>query len=140
MWILTAFLSAFFASLVAILGKLGLKGVDPTLATTIRGVIMAIFLLMVSGIGGKFAGFGISSLSGKDWILILFSGLAGALSWLFYFFALRSGNAIQVATIDRLSIVFVILFASLFLGESVSWKVILGGLCVALGAILITYK
>ncbi len=140
MWIIYAFFSAITAALVAIFGKLGLKNVDSTLATTIRSVIMALFLISISLALKKFQGFSLGSLSSKDWILIVLAGIAGALSWLFYFFALKIGPASQVAVIDRLSLVFVILLAALFLGESLTLKVILGMFLMVLGAILITLK
>lgn len=118
MWILYAALSAFTAALVAIFGKLGLKDLDSTLATTIRSLIMAAFLFFVSLSFGKFKGFAFSSISSKDWIFIILAGIAGALSWLFYFFALKNGPASSVAAIDRLSIVFVVLLAAIFFKRS----------------------
>lgn len=138
MWLFYAFLSAFFASLVAIFAKLGLKSIDSTLATTVRAVIMALFLLAVTLSLGKFKGFAFSAFSGKEWMLIALSGIAGALSWLAYFFALKSGNASAVTAIDKLSIVLVIIFAGIFLSESVGVKAVLGGILMALGAVLIT--
>ncbi len=140
MWLLYAFISAFFAALVAIFGKLGLKSIDPTLATTIRGIIMAGFLFVLSFSIGKFNGFSLTNLSSRDWILITLSGIAGALSWLFYFVALKEGPASAVASIDRLSIVFIVVLAALFLGEAFTWKVALGALLVSAGAVLITLK
>jgi transporter family protein len=83
MWILYALLSAIFASLVAIFGKIGLKDIDSTLATTIRSVVMAGFLFIVSLALQKFSL--IKTLNNKVLTFILFSGVAGALSWLFYF-------------------------------------------------------
>lgn len=140
MWIFYAFLSAISAALVAIFGKLGLKTLDSTLATTIRSIIMALFLLLVSLSLKKFHDFNISSLSSRDWILIILAGIAGALSWLFYFFALKNGPATSVVSIDRLSIVFVVILATLFLGETFSWKIGLGALFMTIGAILISLK
>ncbi len=134
-WLFYAFLSAFSASLVAILGKLGLKSVEPTLATTIRGIIMALFLFLTSLSLKKFENFSFSSFSSKDWLLIILSAIAGALSWLFYFWALKTGPASKVAVIDRLSLVFVILLSFLILGEKLGGQVILGALLVVLGAI-----
>ena len=140
MWLFYAFLSAAFAALVAIFGKLGLKTIDSTMATSIRAIIMAVFLFAVALSMKKFSGFNFSDLSGKDWVLIILSGIAGALSWLFYFFALKHGVAGKVVAIDRLSIVFVILLAALFLGEGLTWKTILGSIAIAGGAYLITLK
>ncbi len=140
MWLFYAFLSAFSAALVAIFGKLGLKTIDSTLATTIRGIIMAIFLFLVSLTLKKFNGFHFSNLSNKDWILISLSAIAGALSWLFYFLALKYGTASKVVAIDRLSIVFVIILAAIFLSEGLTWRSILGAVLMAAGAILISLK
>lgn len=140
MWLLYAFLSAFTASLVAILAKLGLKGIDPTVATTIRGIIMGGFLFLVTLTIGKFDGFSFKSIESKDWILIVLSAVAGALSWLFYFWALKFGEASKVVVIDRLSLVFVILLAAMFLGEGITWRSAAGALLMVGGAILVTAK
>lgn len=141
MWILYAFLAAFSAALVAIFAKLGLQNVDPTLATTLRAMIMAMFLLIVSLLLGKFNGFTISgSVSLKEWILLSLAGVAGALSWLFYFYALKQGSATAVVAIDRLSIVFVIVLAALFLQEAVTWRTLTGILLMVSGALFISLK
>lgn len=140
MWLLFAFLSAITAAAVAIFAKLGLKNIDTTLATTIRSIIMALFLVITSLMLGKFRGFNFQSLSGREWTLIILAGVSGALSWLFYFFALKLGVATKVATIDRLSLVFVIIFASLFLGEALTWRTALGALIMVSGALVINLK
>lgn len=133
-WILFALLSAFFAALVAIFGKLGLKGVDTTLATAIRGVIMAVFLAVVAFALGK-VHFG-EAIAGRTMLFIVLSGIAGALSWLAYFTALKLGPASGVAALDRLSVVFVFISATLFLAEAFTWKHLLGAVFVSLGAVL----
>ena len=140
MWLLYALLSAIFAAGVAIVGKLGLKNLDSTLATTIRSIIMALFLLVVSFSLGKFRNFNFQVLSGRDWRLIICTGIFGALSWLFYFFALKHGSATPVVAIDRLSLVFVFVMALLFLGESFSLKALIGVLLMVAGAILLSIK
>lgn len=140
MWMIYAFLSSLFAALVAIFGKFGLKDIDPTLATTIRSIIMAGFLVITSFSLKKFQGFSLGSLSGKEWIFIILAGIAGALSWLFYFVALKYGVATKVVAIDRLSIIFVVILAALFLGEAIGWKAVLGAIFMIAGAILITLK
>lgn len=138
MWLVYAFLSAFTAALVAIFAKIGLKNIDSTLATTVRAAIMAIFLISVALALRKFDGFSFASFSGKEWVLIILSGIAGALSWLFYFFALKTGTASQVVAIDKLSVVFVVALAALFLGEALTPRVLVGALVMTLGAILLT--
>jgi len=140
MWVFYAFLSAITAAMVAIFGKLGLKNIDSTLATTVRSIIMAGFLVLVSFFLNKWQGFHLHSFSQKDWLLIVLAGIAGALSWLFYFFALKTGLATKVVVIDRLSLVFVVILAALFLGEAMGWKTVVGALLMVAGAILISLK
>lgn len=137
LWIVFALLSAFTAALVALFGKLGLKDIDPTIATTVRSLIMAGFLVAVSVLYKRSEIGSISHFNSRDWTFIALAGVAGALSWLFYFLALKAGPASRVATIDRLSIIFVIVLAALFLGEALTWKAGVGALFIALGAILI---
>jgi bacterial/archaeal transporter family protein len=139
-WLIFAFLSAITAALVAIFAKLGLKNIDPTLATTIRSIIMAGFLTLVSFFLKKFQGFSLKSFDSKDWLLIVLAGIAGALSWLFYFLALKTGLATKVVVIDRLSLVFVIILAALFLGEHLGWRTAMGAFLMVVGAIIITLK
>jgi bacterial/archaeal transporter family protein len=140
MWLIYAVLSAVTAALVAIFAKLGLKSIDSTLATTIRSIIMALFLVIVSLFLKKFEGFSFASMSNRDWLLIVLAGVSGALSWLFYFVALKTGLAVRVAAIDRMSVVFVVILAAIFLGESLGWKTALGALMMVAGAIMITLK
>lgn len=138
MWWLYALLSSITAALVAIFGKIGLKNVDSTLATTLRSIIMAVFLLLASFTLGKLDGFKFSSLGGRDWLFIVLAGVAGALSWLFYFFALKIGLVGRVVVIDRLSLVFALVLAALFLGEAFTWKTAAGAALMIGGALLIS--
>ncbi len=140
MWLIFSLLSAVTAAAVAIFAKLGLKNIDTILSTTIRSIIMALFLVLTSVLFGKFRGFNFQALNNRDWLLIVLAGVSGALSWLFYFFALKVGLASRVATIDRLSLVFVIILASLFLGEALTWRTIIGALVMVSGAIIINIK
>ena len=89
-WAVYALISAIFAALVAVFGKIGLKNIDSTLATTVRSIVMALFLVGVSFALGKFSF--LNTFSSKAAIFIVLSGIAGALSWLFYFFAIKPGN------------------------------------------------
>lgn len=133
-WIIYALLSAMFAALVAIFGKIGLKDIDSTLATTIRSIVMAVFLVVVAFSLGKFSA--LDTLNSKAITFIILSGIAGAISWLLYFLAIKLGPVSAVAALDRTSIVFVVLLAFLFLGESITWMKILGSLLIVCGAIL----
>ncbi len=135
-WLFYSLLSAIFAAAVAVLAKIGLKDVDSTLATTIRAGIMFLSLLIIALLTGKFKDF--DQFTNKAWFFIFLSGLAGAMSWLFYFVALKIGSAPKVAAIDRLSLVFVFLFSLAFLGEQFSLKTFIGILLIAIGAIIIS--
>jgi len=137
-WIIFALFSAICAALVAIFGKIGIADLDTTLATTVRSVVMAGFLVIVSLVFGK--AHLISTIHQRAFLYIILAGIAGALSWLFYFFALKNGPAPAVAAIDRTSVVFVLLLALLFLGEHLTWKSGVGAILIALGAVLMTIK
>jgi len=137
-WVALALLSAVFAALVAILGKIGLSGVDSLVATVVRAAVMAVALLLASGAMGEL-GLVISvPRAALGWIAL--SGLAGAASWLGYFYALRLGPAGGVAALDRLSMVFTLLLAALFLKERLTPRIIAGGVLVVAGALLIAWK
>jgi transporter family protein len=135
-WVVYALLAAVFAALVAILGKVGISGIDTTAATAIRAVVMAGFLVAITIALGK-AG-AVKEVSGRALTFIVLSGVAGALSWLAYFFALRHGPVVGVAALDRLSVAFVLLLAIAFLGEPFSWRGVLGVALVVSGSILLT--
>jgi transporter family protein len=137
-WIVAALLSAFFAALVAIFGKIGVKSLDVTLATTVRAIVMAIVLTVTALSFGK--GSLVNTISGRPLLFLLLSGLAGAASWLCYFYALKWGPASGVASLDRLSVVFVLVLAIIFLGEALSWRSALGAAFVAVGAILMVVR
>lgn len=134
--IIFALLSAVFAALVAIFAKVGLSGVDTNVATALRAFIMFVFLLIVIFIQGK-----IDLISGffnsKIAFFIILSGIAGALSWLFYFMAIKNGKVTQVVSIDRLSVVFATVFAVVFLSEKITIKGIFGILLITIGAIIV---
>ena len=132
-WIIFALGSAVFAALVAIFGKIGITGIDSTLATSVRAVIMALFLAIVALLFGKWQLIG--TITPKPFTFIVLSGIAGALSWLCYFVALKYGPASGVAALDRLSVVFVLIFAALFLAEKLTWKTLIGGVLITIGAL-----
>ncbi len=133
-WIPLALIGAGFAALVAIFGKIGLQGLDTTVATTVRAVIMALFLVIVSLTLGKFSFESIPT--GRPLLFITLSAVAGALSWLAMFAALKIGPAPGVSAVDRTSVVFVLIFSLLFLGTQFSWKALLGAALITTGAVL----
>ena len=135
-WIVYALLAALFAALVAIFGKVGISEIDTTAATAIRAVVMAVLLVLVTVVLGK-AG-AVRDVSMRSFTFIVLSGVAGALSWLAYFFALRHGPVVGVAALDRLSVVLVFLLAVAFLGDPFTWKGAIGVVLVVAGSILLT--
>ncbi|PIS42055.1 MAG: EamA family transporter [Candidatus Kerfeldbacteria bacterium CG08_land_8_20_14_0_20_40_16] len=136
-WIIFALLSAITAALVAVFGKIGLTGIDTNTATTIRAIIMALFLIGLIAIQGKLGNIKPIIANHKALFYIILSGLAGALSWLFYFVALRKATVHQIVPLDRLSIVFALLLAFFILGEKISPKAGIGAALVVIGGILI---
>lgn len=137
-WVIFALLSAISAAFVAIFGKIGIANVDSTLATSVRAVVMALFLFFVSLSLGKLKL--LNTINSKALLFIIFSGIAGAMSWLFYFFALKKGPAAGVASLDRLSVVFVLLLAALFLAEKITLKSAIGAIFITIGAVLMSLK
>jgi transporter family protein len=136
-WLIFAILSALTAALVAIFGKIGLQDIDTNTATMIRAGIMFIILILVVLFTGKLGQISAALSNRKALFYIILSGIAGAASWICYFLALKLGKASQVASIDRLSIVFVIILATLILGEKISLKIALGAIVMVAGAILV---
>lgn len=124
--------------MVAIFGKIGLKEVDSTIATTVRAVVMAAFLVITSFLIGKVDL--LKTINGKVLTYVILSGIAGALSWLFYFYALKTGPATGVVALDRLSIVFVVVLAAIFLGEGITVKSGVGVALMVSGALLMAFK
>jgi len=140
LWLIYALLSAVTAALVAILGKIGLEQLDANAATAIRAVIMAVFLVGVVAAQSKWSAVFDILHQRRALTFIALSGAAGAASWLFYFLALKTGSVSQVAPIDKLSVVFAVVLAFLFLGERVSWTNGIGVALIAVGAILVALK
>ncbi|GIO60241.1 EamA family transporter [Paenibacillus cineris] len=139
-WLIYALLSAAAAALVSIFGKIGLQNIDANAATAIRAVIMALFLLGVIAVQGKFGQLGSIFTQKKALSFIVLSGVAGATSWLFYFLALKYGKVSQVGPIDKLSVVIAVILAFLFLGEKISWLNSAGVVLIAIGALLVAMK
>jgi transporter family protein len=134
-WKAFAVLSALFAALTAIFGKLGVADINSNLATFLRTVVvLAVSALLVS-VRGEWEH--PARLSARGCLFLVLSGVATGLSWLCYYRALQTGPASRVAPIDKLSVVIVVTFAILFLGERLTWKVGIGAVLVSAGAIII---
>ena len=114
-WFVFALLSAACAALVAVFGRVGLKGVEPNAATTARSIVMTVLLLGFLTVTRGWSK--LPPLVSKPALLVFLAGAAGAASWLFYFNALRLAEVSRVAPVDKLSTPIAVLLAVLFLGE-----------------------
>jgi transporter family protein len=137
-WLVYALLSAACAALVAIFGRLGLKGVDPNLATGVRSIVMAVLLVGFLTVTRGWAK--LPPLASRDTVMILLSAAAGAASWLFYFNALKLADVSHVAPIDKLSTPIAVVLAALLLGERPSLLNWAGVAAMVAGAYLVAHR
>lgn len=138
MWKYYALLSAFFAALTAIFAKIGVKDINPDLATAIRTTVILLITWGIVLMGNLQSG--IKSIPSHTWLFLILSGCATGLSWLFYFKAIQLGDVSRVAPIDKLSVVITICLAFIFLKEPVNLKTILGACLITAGSIVMLYK
>ena len=138
MWKYYALLSALFAALIAIFAKIGMKDINPNLATAIRTTVILLLTWGIVLCSGRLNE--IKGVSHHTWRFLLLSGIATGLSWLFYFKALQTGDVSRVAPIDKLSVVITILLAFFLLKEPVNTKVIIGALLITAGSIVMLWK
>lgn len=134
MWIVYALLSSVFAALTSILAKVGINGVHSNLATAIRTAVVLIMAWGMVFITGTQSG--IKDIGQKSWLFLILSGIATGASWLCYYKALEMGEVSKVAPIDKLSIVFTLILAFVFLHETASAKSIIGGILIAAGTLI----
>ncbi len=123
-WMLYAAGSAFFASLTAILGKIGISGVESNLGTAIRTIVVLIMAWLMVFVTGKQKE--VKHIEKKELVFICLSGIATGASWLFYYRALQDGPASVVAPIDKLSVLVTVVFSYFVFGEKLSAKAMLG--------------
>lgn len=133
-WELFAVGSAFFAGLTAILGKLGVAGINSNLATFIRTLVILAVTAAILSMRGEWQK--PENISAQTWLFLTLSGIATGLSWLCYFRALQLGPVSRVAPIDKLSVAFAILLGVLFLGERLSGPAALGAALIVLGSMV----
>ncbi|MBI3952805.1 MAG: EamA family transporter [Candidatus Doudnabacteria bacterium] len=136
-WVFYAILSAFFASLVAIFGKIGVREVNSNLAVALRTIIIVAFAWGIVLIEGSYRG--LSKIPRYSLWFIILSAIATGLSWLFYYKALQLGPASRVAPIDKLSVALTITLAFIFLGESPTLGNVLGGVLVTAGLLVTVF-
>jgi len=136
-WITWALLSAFFAGITAVLGKIGVAGVDSNLATAVRTTVVLVFTWGIALATSPVAS--LRELSNRTLLFLALSGVATSLSWLCYFRALQLGQASRVAPVDKLSVVFAIVLAVVVLGEQLHWQHYLGGAFIVTGAMILAW-
>lgn len=135
MWQTYALLSAVFASLTALFSKIGVQEINSNLATAIRVSFILILVWGIAFMSG--ATREVREVAPRTLLFLFLSAIATGCSWLFYFKALQLGDVSKVAPVDKLSVPITILLSILFLGETASLKVIIGGTLITLGSIVL---
>jgi transporter family protein len=134
-WVMFAFGSAFFAALTAVFGKLAVTGLNSNLATFIRTIVILGVTACIISLRSEWQKPG--SITPSSWLFLVLSGMATGLSWLCYYRALQIGPVTKVAPIDKLSVALAILMGTVFLGESLTWPIAIGGSLIVAGSIVI---
>ena len=137
-WLIYAVLSAVFASLTSILGKIGIEGVESNLGTAIRTGVVLIMAWLIVFIKGK--QHTLKSIPKKELLFICLSGIATGGSWLCYYKALQDGLASVVAPIDKLSILVSIAFSAIVFKERLSKKAAAGLVLIVAGTLMMLIK
>ena len=138
MWIIFALLAALSAGAAVVLSKAGLKNLDSTLAFAIQSILILV-ISWTAAFWQKDTS-GITSIDKRTWLFLIGAGIATTASSLFTFRALKLGDASLVSSLERLSLVFAVVFAVMFLKERVNWQIILGILLMIGGAVLIGFS
>lgn len=137
-WLIYALLSALFASLTSILGKVGIENVESNLGTAIRTIVVLVMAWIIVFATKKQRD--IKKIDKRSLIFLILSGVATGASWLCYYKALQDGLASIVVPIDKLSILVTVLFAYIFLKEKLSKKSLLGLILIVVGTLLLLVK
>ena len=134
MWFVFAVGSSIFAALTSILAKIGIDGVNSTLATAIRTFVVLLMswgMVFITNTQGS-----IAEISRRSWIFLILSGIATGASWLCYYKALQIGEASKVVPIDKMSVVITMVLAAVILHEQFTPKSILGCILIGIGTLL----
>jgi len=137
-WLFWALLSAVFAAMTAIFAKLGVSGMDSDLATLVRTAVIFLILAGFVYFSGKWSD--PFAYSPRAWLFLMLSALATGASWVCYFRALKLGDVSRVAPVDKFSIVLVVIFAVIFLGERPSGRDWLGIAMIGGGVLLLAFR
>lgn len=134
MWMIYAIGSALFAALTAITAKIGITNVDSNLATAIRTFVILLITIGIVLCSKTFQQ--IPTITQKSWVFLIISGVMTGLSWLCYFKALQLGETSKVVTIDKFSLIFVLLLSLFILKEHVTMKMFLAGILITVGTVM----
>jgi transporter family protein len=137
MWWTYALLSAVFATLTAILAKLGVQGVDSNVATAVRTAVVLVLAWLVVAAQGNLGA--VAAIPRASLGFLVVSGFATGASWLFYFKALQAGPASLVSAVDKSSLALTLVLAALVLGESLSLRIALGCALIIAGTAVIVW-
>ena len=139
MWLIFALLSGFGAAILAIITKIFLNNVNPLVLTFLFSIV-AFLILLSLGIYAKKTGHytGISSFSKKDWLFVVIAGSINCLAFIAYITALQYGRAANVVAVDRLGVLFVVIFSVIFLQETLTIQSVIGSLVMVGGAVLLS--
>ncbi|TWI57705.1 transporter family protein [Pseudomonas duriflava] len=137
-WLFWALLSAVFAALTAIFGKIGVAQVNSDFATLLRTGVVLLSLALIVYATRQYQP--LSTISGRSYLFLLLSGLATGASWICYFRALKLGNASLVAPVDKLSVVLVAIFGVVLLGEKLTFRQWCGIGAIGFGVVLLALK
>lgn len=137
-WLIYAFLTAIFTSLATILGKIGIENTNPNFATMLRTIVILIIIWVVILIKKEYKD--IKKITKKNMIFIALSGISTAISWLFYFKALKEGEASVVFPIEKLSAAVAILISIMFLKEKLNKKGVIGFIMIIIGTMLLIFE
>lgn len=134
MWMIYAIGSALFAALTAITAKIGIANVDSNLATAIRTFVILLITIGIVLCSKTFQQ--IPTITQKSWVFLIISGIMTSLSWLCYFKALQLGETSKVVTIDKFSLIFVLILSLFILKEHVTMKMFLAGILITVGTVM----
>lgn len=134
MWLIAAILSAVFAGLTSILAKCGIKKTDSDVATALRTIVVLIFSWCMVFIVGSLDS--ISNIGVRSLVFLILSGMATGASWICYYYAVQKGALSVVVPIDKLSILFTVIFSRIVFKEKLSKKAALGLILMISGTII----
>lgn len=137
MWVVFVLIGAVLAAVSTVLSKAGLKNVDPIVAFAVQAVLIIAISWGVVAAQKNLPQ--VAQIDKKAWIFLTLAGVATALSSLFTFKALKLGEASMVSPLERISFVFAIVLAAIFLKEKITWQIAAGGVLIVAGALIIAF-